>query len=115
MVSAAAMRLTAISFTGLAWDFALILLVLAIIVPWRGTGRVRELLARQVLSPSDRIAIYGSTIAFQWVAAGFTVWRVHARAGTGSFVTSDLGLAVPHAARAIAVGVGLSLVMAASQ
>ena len=115
MVIAAAMRLAAISFTVLPWDFALILLVLAIIVPWRGTVRVRELLARPVLSPSDRIAIYGSTIAFQWVAAGFTVWRVHARAGTGSFVTSDLGLAVPHAARAIAVGVGLSLVMAASQ
>src|ERR1700693_715465 len=115
MVIAAAMRLAAISFTVLPWDFALILLVLAIIVPWRGTVRVRDLLARPVLSPFDRIGIYGSTIAFQWVASGFTVWRVHARARTGSFVTSDLGLAVPHAARAIALGVGLSLVMAASQ
>src|SRR6202030_3549482 len=115
MVIAAAMRLAAISFAILPWDFALILLVLAIIVPWRGTVRVRELLARPVLSPSDRISIYGSTIAFQWVAAGFTVWRVHARSGAGSFVTSDLGLAVPHTARAIAVGVGLSLVIAASQ
>jgi uncharacterized protein len=112
---AAAMNNAAMSFTVLPWDFALILLVLAIIVPWRGTVRVRELLARPVLSPSDRIAMYGSTIAFQWVAAGFTVWRIHARVGTGSVVASDLGLAVPHAVRAITVGAGLSLVMAASQ
>ena len=109
---AAAMNIAAMSFTVIPWDFALILLVLAIIVPWRGTVRVRELLARPALSPSDRIAMYGSTIAFQWVAAGFTVWRIHAR---GSFVASDLGLAFPHAVRAIAVGAGLSLVMAASQ
>src|ERR1700693_2842157 len=115
MVIAAAMRLAAISFTVLPWDFALILLVLAIIVPGRGTVRVRDLLARPVLSPSDRIAIYGSTIAFQWVAARFTVWGGHTRSGAGSFVPSDLGLAVLHPARAIAVGVGLSLVMAASQ
>src|ERR1700681_1399625 len=101
---AAAMSLAAMSFTALPWDFALILLVLAIIVPWRGTVRVRELLARPALSPPDRIAMYGSTIAFQWVAAGFTVWRIHARAGTGSFLASDLGLAVPHAVLAIAVG-----------
>src|ERR1700692_500753 len=103
MVIAAAMRLAAISFAILPWDFTLILLVRALIVPWRGTVRVRELLARPVLRPSDRIAIYGSTIAFQWVAAGFTVWRVHARAGTGSFATSDLGLALPPAGRARAV------------
>ena len=99
----------------LPWDFALILLVLAIVVPWRGTRRVRELLARPVLSSSDRIAMYSSTIGFQWVATGFTVWRVHARFGTTPFVMANLGLALPHPVRAITVGAGLSLVIAVSQ
>ena len=93
----------------------MILIVLGVLVPWRGAARVRRLLAQPTLSTSQRLSLYASTIAFQWLAAGFTVWRVYARAGTGSIVTSDLGLAVPHAARAIAVGVGLSLVMAATQ
>ena len=39
--------------------------------------------------------MYSSTIGFQWVATGFTVWRVHARLGTTPFVMANLGLCSP--------------------
>jgi membrane protease YdiL (CAAX protease family) len=103
------------SVAALPWDFALILLVLAVVVPWRGTRRVRELLARPVLGPSDRIAMYGSTISFQWATTGLTAWRVHERLGTAPFVIANLGLALPHPVRAITIGASLSLVIALSQ
>jgi membrane protease YdiL (CAAX protease family) len=53
----------------------LILLTLAVVVPWRGLVRVRWLLAIPQLSSGERIALYGSTIAFQWLAAAVIVWR----------------------------------------
>ena len=51
----------------LHWDFLLILLVLAVVVPWRGMSRVQLLLSSTSFSSSERIALYGSTIAFQWL------------------------------------------------
>src|ERR1700722_15423962 len=63
------------------WDYALILSVLTIVVPWRGTVRIRELLAHPTLGTSERVAMYGSTIAFQWLGAILTAWRGLARGG----------------------------------
>jgi CAAX protease family protein len=57
------------------WDFALILAILGVAVPWRGSVRMRELLARDSLSTTDRLALYASTIAFQWFASGVILWR----------------------------------------
>lgn len=57
------------------WDFLLIFLFLGIVVPWRGRVRLRELLAKPKVGASERIALYLSTIAFQWVAAGVVAWR----------------------------------------
>jgi CAAX protease family protein len=62
-------------WTALPWDFVLIFLVLAIVVPWRGMARVRMLLAGPPLSSGERISLYGSTIAFQWLATAVIVWR----------------------------------------
>ena len=62
-------------WSALPWDFALIFLVLVTVVPWRGIVRVRTLLARPQLSSGERISMYGSTIAFQWLGAAIIVWR----------------------------------------
>jgi membrane protease YdiL (CAAX protease family) len=58
-----------------SWDIALIFAVLGILIPWRGAVRVRKLLARPQVTGMDRLVIYASTIAFQWLLAGIVVWR----------------------------------------
>ncbi len=76
------------------WDFIAIFLVLGVFVPWRGAIRVRKLLARPALSTSDRLYLYASTIAFQWLAALLVAWRSFARGLTAA----DLALGL-HAAK----------------
>lgn len=61
------------------WDFALILIVLGVLVPWRGAVRIKKLLGREPLSTADRLALYASTIAFQWLAVAVVAWRCHVR------------------------------------
>ena len=51
------------------WDILLIFFVLGVIVPWRGRARLKQLLAKPSVEPAERLSLYGSTIAFQWVAA----------------------------------------------
>src|ERR1700722_3248918 len=98
------------------WDYALILSVLTIVVPWRGTVRIRELLAHPTLGTSERVAMYGSTIAFQWLAAILTAWRVLAREGGGPrLVAAVLGLSLPKPVTALVLGVGLSLLLVCTQ
>ena len=62
------------------WDFALILILLGVVVPWRGAVRVRQIMSRPQLATSDRLTLYSSTIAFQWFAAGVVFWRCAAHA-----------------------------------
>ena len=59
----------------LHWDFALILAVLAFVVPVMGRRRVRALPALPDTTKLDRLSIYASTIAFQWLAAALILWR----------------------------------------
>jgi membrane protease YdiL (CAAX protease family) len=93
------------------WDFALILLVLAVIVPWRGTVKVRQLLARPSLETSDRLTLYATTIAFQWVITALIIWRSLAR----GILLDALGLAIPNAALVACVSAGLSALLVANQ
>ena len=98
------------------WDYALILSVLTIVVPWRGTVRIRELLAHPTLGASERIAMYGSTIAFQWLAAILTAWRVLAReGGDPRLAAAVLGLSLPQPVTALVLGASLSLVLVCTQ
>ncbi len=62
------------------WDFIVILLVLGILLPWRGKARFRRLLKLPELGATDRLAVYATTIAFQWVATAIVAWRAYARA-----------------------------------
>ena len=97
--------------SALPWDFWLILLVLATVVPWRGAVRVRMLLARPHLSSAERISLYGSTIGFQWLAAGIIMWRAAAR----DLNPAALGLSSGRPALAIFLGAVMAAALASMQ
>lgn len=89
------------------WDFALLFAVLGILIPWRGAVRVNQLLARLQISSQDRLSIYASTIAFQWLLAGIVAWRCYARALT----PENLGLALraPELTAMVTAGMAVAL------
>jgi CAAX protease family protein len=70
------------------WDFWLIFAVLAVVLPWRGRARMKKLLAMPQVSSMERLVLYASTIAFQWLAAAIVAWRAWAR----RYTTAQLGL-----------------------
>jgi uncharacterized protein len=70
------------------WDLWLIFFVLGVVVPWRGRIRLRELFAKPRVDSAERVSLYLSSIAFQWVAAAVVAWRAW---GHG-FHNSELGL-----------------------
>jgi len=72
------------------WDILLIFSVLGVIVPWRGRAKMRHLLAKPRVESAERLSLYASTIAFQWVAVGFAGWRAWAH----GFTAVELGLMV---------------------
>jgi membrane protease YdiL (CAAX protease family) len=81
-----------ISSEGMHWDFALILLFLGTVVPWLGRRRVRQLMQLPQTTKQDRLLLYASTIAFQWVAAGIILWRTGAR----RISLASLGFQIPN-------------------
>ena len=72
------------------WDIWLIFLVLAVVLPWRGRTRMKKLLAKPHVTTMERLSLYASTIAFQWLAVAVVAWRAWAH----GFTTSQLGLIV---------------------
>jgi len=70
------------------WDFWLILIVVAVVLPWRGRQRMRALMALPEVSSGDRINLYISTILFQWLLAALVAWRAFA----GGITRGELGL-----------------------
>jgi uncharacterized protein len=83
------------------WDFALILVFLGVAVPLLGRRRVRQLLQIPATTKEDRLRLYASTIAFQWLASVLIFWRASAR-GIGAAALS-LVLPRPFLTTAIAV------------
>jgi len=73
------------------WDFALILLFLATVAPWLGRRRIRRLIQTPQTTKQDRLLLYASTIAFQWVAAGLILWRT----GAHRISLASLGFQIP--------------------
>jgi membrane protease YdiL (CAAX protease family) len=68
--------------------------------------RLRELLAKPHVGAAERVALYASTIAFQWLAAGTVGWRAWAH----GFHLAQLGLGLNNRwtiAAASIVGTGL--------
>jgi membrane protease YdiL (CAAX protease family) len=74
----------------MSWDVYLIFVFLAIIVPWRGRLRLKKIMAAPRTTAAQRIALYASTIAFQWFALAVVAWRAWAH----RFTAVELGLIV---------------------
>jgi CAAX protease family protein len=92
------------------WDIVLIFFVLAVIVPWRGRTKLQHLLAKPRVEPRERLSLYASTMAFQWLAAGVSGWRAWAH----GFTATQLGLASPQRRMLVivtVVGAGLIVML----
>lgn len=64
------------------WDFWLIFFALGVLLPWRGRVRMKKLLAMPHVGLMERLMLYASTIAFQWLAVALVGWRAWARGST---------------------------------
>jgi membrane protease YdiL (CAAX protease family) len=93
------------------WDFALMLLFLGIAVPLLGRQRVRQLMQMPTTTKLDRLSLYASTLAFQWIAAGVILWRT----GAHDIRASQLGMALPNPALAFTASVVLAAVILLNQ
>ena len=93
------------------WDYVIILAILAVIVPWRSSLRVRDLLNGPDLLSSQRILLYLSTIVFQWMAVAVILWRciVH------HLSWATLAVALPHPLRSLALAGCLSVALVLNQ
>jgi uncharacterized protein len=67
------------SYRTVPWDFLLIFFVLAVIVPWRGWARLQRLLLMPSMSSRDRVFLYLTSIATQWIVTAAVAWRAFAR------------------------------------
>jgi len=83
------------------WDILLIFFVLGVIVPWRGRAKLQHLLAKPHVEPAERLSLYCSTIAFQWLATAVAAWRAWAH----GFTATQLGLAIPERLRLLLITV----------
>ncbi|HXU49010.1 MAG TPA: hypothetical protein VN727_08175, partial [Candidatus Binatia bacterium] len=55
------------------WDYAIILIFLGAIVPLVGRWRVARILRGPDTSQAERLRLYASTIAFQWLLTAVIV------------------------------------------
>jgi uncharacterized protein len=97
--------------TSIPWDFLLILIVLATLVPWRGAVRVRGLLRKLGLGTTERLFLYASTIAYQWLIAAVVAWRAFSR----RLSPTDLGLALSDPLRTAAIATALTTLLCVNQ
>jgi membrane protease YdiL (CAAX protease family) len=93
------------------WDFALILIFLATVVPWLGRRRIRQLMQLPDTTKLDRLALYASTVAFQWLAVAVVLWRTHAH----GIPPAQLGQALARPSLTVSVSVALALLILANQ
>jgi membrane protease YdiL (CAAX protease family) len=94
------------------WDIWLIFLVLAVVVPWRGRIRLKQLLAKPRVESRERISLYLSTILFQWIAVGVAGWRAWAH----GYTRPELGLSTePNLFRTIIATVVGTILLASLQ
>lgn len=92
-------------------DFIVILLFLAIAVPWRGAIRIKRLLEKQELDSRERISLYVSTIGYQWLLFAVILWRSLAR----GLSFEQLGLKIFDPGKTILTALGLTALLCANQ
>jgi membrane protease YdiL (CAAX protease family) len=83
------------------WDFWLIFFVLGVLLPLRGRLRLQKLLALPQMGSRERLSLYASTIAFQWLATSVVAWRAWVRGLTAD----ELGLVVHGRWRILLAGI----------
>jgi uncharacterized protein len=83
------------------WDFLLIFLFLGVIVPWRGRVRLRHLMELPVVGTLERVTLYATTIAFQWLMVSVVAWRAWAP----GYTAAALGLVIHDRSRTIAAAI----------
>lgn len=93
------------------WDFAIILLVLGVAVPLLGRRRIRKLMEAASTTKTERLVLYASTIAFQWIVVALILWRTHAR----QIAPAALGLALPRPGAALLAAVVLCALILVNQ
>jgi uncharacterized protein len=93
------------------WDIWLIFLVLGLVLPWRGRARMKKLLALPQVSKMERLTLYASTIAFQWLAVAVVAWRAWAH----GFTASQLGLTIHDRTRILVASIAGAATIAALQ
>jgi uncharacterized protein len=86
------------------WDFAAILIFLGVAVPLLGRRRIHQLMRLSATTKEDRLTLYASTIAFQWIASGIILWRTAAH----GIPPAQLGLDIPRPVLTISVAVSLT-------
>lgn len=97
--------------TKMPWDYIAILVALAIVVPWRSSVRIQTLLDSEMLVPGERVALYVSTMIFQWGISAIIFWRASAHGLT----SAQLGLDVPNLKRALLIAIVLSAALITNQ
>ena len=93
------------------WDFALILLILGIAVPLLGRRRVGQLMRTPSTTKTDRLSLYATTLAFQWIAAGVILWRAAAH----GIRPAELGLTIGNPAVTVTTTIVLSALILLNQ
>jgi uncharacterized protein len=93
------------------WDFWLIFLVLGVVLPWRGRARLRKLLAIPHVGMAERLSLYASTIAFQWIIVALVAWR----AWVHGFTAAELGLTIDGKMRVLLPGIAGAATLAILQ
>lgn len=93
------------------WDYAIILIFLGAIVPLVGRWRVARILRGPDTSQAERLRLYASTIAFQWLLTAVIVWRV----GAHGMDNRVLGLGVDRAIFTAVISAGLVALVLTNQ
>ena len=93
------------------WDFTLILLVLGIAVPLLGRRRVGQLMRTPSTTKMDRLSLYATTLAFQWIAAGVILWRAAAH----GIRAAQLGLAIGNPSLTVTITIALTALVLLNQ
>lgn len=99
------------SYREMPWDFWLIFVFLAVVIPWRGHVRLKKLLARPSVDTKEKLALYAATIGFQWALGGLVAWRAFAR----GLKLAELGLGSNAWVGLVAVGVAGGVVIGGLQ
>jgi membrane protease YdiL (CAAX protease family) len=100
-----------VNLTVIPWDFFLILIVLGTLVPWRGAVRVKRLLSQQLPGGAERLSLYVSTIAYQWLIVAIVAWRAFSR----GLNLIELGLTAADPWRTTWIALALTVLLCANQ